>query len=172
VLVEPVFLAPSILEAVSQIPDAATNNPYVNAARNRRNNWLDKQEAFAHYRQKPVFARFSDESLWDYVQGNIISNEDGRVTLRYSREWEARLYTLLLQKGGLVWEALPGVKQPTLAIRATQTDTLFEEAWQLWQEQQPGAAFVEVPDASHMLVMERPSEIAQLILHYLEASHE
>jgi pimeloyl-ACP methyl ester carboxylesterase len=172
VLIDPVFLSPSILEAAAQLPDKGTNSPYVLAARNRRNRWPDKAAAFAHYRQKPVFGRFTDEALWDYVNYNIVPDGTDTVTLRYTREWEAHLYTLLIQQGEAVWAALPKVAHPTLAIRASQTDTLFEEAWLWWQQLQPTATFIEVPEVSHMLVLERPSLVAQIVLAYLKVNSQ
>ncbi len=172
VLIDPVFLAPSMLEMAAQLPDGGAGNPYVMAARNRRNRWSDEQAAFEHYRPKAVFARFSDEALWDYVNSNITPDGQGQVTLRYTREWEAHFYSLLVQQGRAAWEALPQVKQPTLAVRAQETDTLFPEAWQLWQQLQPEATFVEVPHVSHMLVLERPLQIASMIQHYLDMAGE
>jgi len=166
-LLDPVFLGPSLLQAAAQIPDAATQNPYVQGALKRRNRWADKQAAFTHYRRKHVFSRWSDATLWDYVNNAIGPDGSGNVTLRYKREWEARFYSLLLQQGGAVWQALPDVSQPTLAVRATETDTLFPEGWQLWQELQPGATFIEAPNVSHMLIMERPLAMAQLVLDWL-----
>ncbi|MCP4356471.1 MAG: alpha/beta hydrolase [Chloroflexi bacterium] len=166
-LLDPVFLAPSLLQAAAQIPDAATQNPYVQGALNRRNLWTDKKAAFTHYRRKRVFNRWSDAALWDYVNNAIVPDGSGDVTLRYKREWEARFYSLLLQQGGAVWEALPDVRQPTLAVRALETDTLIPEGWQLWQELQPGATFIEAPDVSHLLIMERPLAMAQLVLDWL-----
>ncbi|MCZ7673381.1 MAG: alpha/beta hydrolase [Chloroflexi bacterium] len=60
--------------------------------------------------------------------------------------------------------------QPTLAIRAAQSDTIFPEAWQLWQEVQPEATFVELADVGHMLPMEPPLLTAEIILNWLKTS--
>jgi pimeloyl-ACP methyl ester carboxylesterase len=85
--------------------------------------------------------------------------------LTYPREWESRVYG----KPPLsVWERLPQITQPTLALRATETDTLFPEPWQLWQALQPAATFVEVEDVGHMLPMERPLQAAQTIQEWLK----
>ena len=57
--------------------------------------------------------------------------------------------------------------QPTLAIRAAESNTLFPQAWTHWQKLQPDATFVELPDCGHMLTLERPSQTANIILNYL-----
>lgn len=167
VLIDPVFLSPSIFQALAQLPQPTPDNPWASKARNRRNKWPDKQSAFDLYREKPVFAAWSDDTLWDYVNNNLVLDEQGQMTLRYSREWEARFYELVTTQGAGVWEALPKLTCPTVAVRAVESDTLFPEAWQLWQTLQPDTVFVELPDVSHMLVMERPSWVAETILGYL-----
>jgi hypothetical protein len=54
------------------------------------------------------------------------------------------------------------------------SDTLFPEAWALWQKRQPSATFVEMsganPDTAlgHMLTLEAPEDVAAVVLHWLE----
>ncbi|HFQ93005.1 MAG TPA: alpha/beta hydrolase [Anaerolineae bacterium] len=167
VLVEPVFLLPTLLEMAAAHPDAAYQMPLVQSALRRRNQFESREYAFDRWRRKPVFARWPDESLWDYVNCALIPNaENGGFRLAYPREWEARIYALPPQ---WVWDVLPQVTQPTLGIRGAETDTIAPEAWRLWQEKQPQAEFVEIAGAGHMLLMERPSAAAQTILDYLTA---
>lgn len=168
VLIDPVFMPSAVLEAIAQLPDGVESLPLLTAARRRRTQWPDRQAAFEHYRPKPVFARFSDESLWDYVNNNIVPDGKDGVTLRFSRDWEAHLYHQMMHSGDLVWDYLPQVTQATLAVRAAETDTLFPEAWALWQQLQPQATFVELPAVGHMLMLEQPAVTAQLILQHLE----
>ena len=136
----------------------------VAGALRRRDHWPDRQTAFDRFRHKSVFGRWSDDALWDYVNVGLRPVEEG-FTLAYPREWEAQFYATPPQA---VWQTLPQVQTPTLAIRAAESDTLYPAAWQLWQEKQPGATFVEVADAGHMLTMERPLTVAQIILDWLE----
>ncbi len=164
VLIEPVFLPPQILQLAAAHPDKAAEQPFVLRALNRRNRWQSRQAAFDHFRVKSVFERWSDAVLWDYVN-NGIHEENGEFVLTYPREWEARVYARLPLS---VWERIPQVTQPTLAIRATKSDTLFPDSWQLWQELQPSATFVEMADLGHMLPMERPLLVAETIQNWLE----
>lgn len=167
VFVEPVFLLPTLLEMAAAHPDAAYQMPLVQSALRRRNQFESREYAFDRWRRKPVFARWPDESLRDYVNYALVPDtENGGFRLAYPREWEAQVYAHPPQ---WVWDVLPQVTQPTLGIRGAETDTIVPEAWQLWQEKQPQAQFVEMADAGHMLLMERPSTAAQIILDYLTA---
>lgn len=163
-LVEPVFLPPQILQLAAAYPEEAAKRPFVLRALNRRDRWESRQAAFDRFRKKAVFDRWSDEALWDYVNYGT-HEEDGAVVLSYPREWEGRIYARPPQA---VWEHLPQVRQPTLALRAAESDTIFPEAWQLWQAVQPDAAFVEMPEVGHMMPMERPLLVAETILNWLK----
>ncbi len=164
ILLDPVFLPPDILAAAAANQDRAHEFPMVAGALRRRNHWPDCQSAFARFRRKAVFNRWSDEALWDYVNVALQPEGDG-FRLAYPREWEARFYATPPQA---VWETLPQVQTPTLAIRAAESDTIFPPAWALWQEKQPNATFIEVADVGHMLTMERPLTVAQIILDWLD----
>jgi len=165
VLVEPVFLLPALLEMAATHPDAAYQMPLVQSALRRRRQFTSREYAFERWRSKPVFARWPDASLWDYVNHALAPDaKNGGFRLVYPREWEAQVYARPPQ---WVWEILPQVTQPTLGLRGAETDTIVPEAWQLWQTIQPQARFVELADAGHMLLLERPSAAARLILDYL-----
>lgn len=164
VLIEPVFLPRPILEMAKAHPDQATEMPFVKVARKRRNHWPSRQAAFDHLRPKKAFTRWPDESLWDYVNESLHEVDNG-VVLTYPRKWEARFYSM---PPLTVWDTIPHLTHPTLAIRAAHSDTLFPEAWALWQELQPAAHFVELADVGHMLTLERPLLTAQTILDFLK----
>ncbi len=164
VLIEPVMLPPAILQKIAENPEAGVFNKMVAGALKRRNRWDSREAAFARFRRKSVFDRFSDSALWDYVNSATRETENGGFELTFPREWEARFYSMPPQG---VWRAIEQITHPTLAIRAAESDTVFPQAWQLWQELQPAATFVEEPDCGHMLTLERPSEVATIIKNYL-----
>jgi pimeloyl-ACP methyl ester carboxylesterase len=164
ILIEPVMLPPAILQKIAENPDAGVFNKMVTGALKRRNQWESRKAAFARFRHKAVFDRFSDEALWDYVNSATQQTENGVFELAFPREWEARFYSMPPQA---VWQAVEQLTQPTLAVRAAESDTLFPQAWELWQALQPDANFVEVPDCGHMLTLERPSHVATIVQNYL-----
>lgn len=162
VLIEPVFLPQNVLDLL--VAGAALEDPYetplVKIARKRRNWWSSREEAFRHFRAKEIFARWSDAALWDYVNEGMVDDENGGIRLFYSPQWEARIYTL--PPTG-VWQLIPRISHPTLAMRGRETDTLTGHSWSLWQELQPSAAFEEFVAAGHLLPLELPGEVADQI---------
>ena len=166
VLIEPVFLPPEFLKILAKNQELAKQNPLYPKTLVRRNTWPNRQDAFEHFREKPVFRRLSDDALWDYINDGFQDTEDGQVTLTYRREWEAQIYATLTSS---VWQEIPQLTQPTLAIRGSDSDTLMPQAWQFWQELQPQAQFAEIPDAGHLVPMERPAAVAAQIFDFLSA---
>ena len=165
-LIEPVFLPPHVLAAIQAHPTLAAERPFVLGALRRRDRWPSRADAFARFREKPVFTRWSDEALWDYVNAGLHDDPaTGEVVLSYPREWEARFYS---RPPANVWDELPRLTHPTLAVRAAESDTLFPEAWALWQQLQPAATFVEIAGVGHMLTAEAPEDVAAVVLHWLE----
>ena len=169
VLVEPVFLPPVVLAAARANPRAAAERPFVLAALRRRDRWPDRAAAFARFREKEVFTNFPDETLWDYVNDGMHVNGDGDVALSFPREWEAAFYS---HPPLDVWDDLSRLAHPTLAVRGVLSDTLFPDAWGLWQVTQPGATFVEMDGVGHMLTLEAPQDAATVVLHWLQDQEE
>lgn len=167
VLIEPVFLEPRILQLLAENPAITEEMPMVQKTRKRRANWPDRQTAFDHYRAKSIFDRWSDDALWFYINEGLVETGDGDLTLAFSREWEAQIYTRFPRR---IWEELPFVSQPTLAIRGAESDTLSKESWRLWQDIQPQASFVEIAGAGHMAPMEKSAEVVQVINDFLGQS--
>jgi pimeloyl-ACP methyl ester carboxylesterase len=164
VLVEPILLLPAMLQLLQVEPEAMEEVPIVSAARKRRTHWPSAAVAFEHFRPKPVFARFSDVALRDYLAAGLRPAAEGGVTLAFSREWEAAIYC---HPPADVWQIVPQISQPTLAVRAAESNSLFPEAWELWQNSQQDAVFVEIMDTGHLLLMERPVELAEVVLRFL-----
>lgn len=165
VLIEPVFMPPQVLQVIAALSaEDMRQHPLVQSALYRRSQWATRQEAFDRFRAKPVFARFSDELLWDYVNYSLGENEDGTVSLLFPSAWESQIYANFPMQ---VWEELPKVTQPMLGIRGAESDTLMLEAWEYWQELQPNGKYIEISDTGHMLTLERPYAVAEAILNYL-----
>jgi pimeloyl-ACP methyl ester carboxylesterase len=167
VLIEPVFLLPGVLEHLGQQPDSTQpyNIPLVDIALRRRNEWESQKEAFEHFRAKSVFTRLSDQALWDYVKSGLIQLPSGEFQLLFSPEWEARIYS---RPPVNVWEIIPEIVHPVIFIRGLETNTLVTEAWQLLKQVQIEASFVDIPEAGHLVSIERPGEIAREIECFME----
>jgi pimeloyl-ACP methyl ester carboxylesterase len=167
VLIEPVFLPQKVLQllAAGATQTEPYETPLVKIARDRRNEWPSREDAFIHFRAKDVFSRWSDQALMNYVRYGLVGDGKGGVRLAYDPEWEARIY--LTPPTG-IWDLIPEIAHPTLALRGRETDTLSAESWALWQALQPQAEFDEFEDAGHLLPMERPHAVAQRTTEFVE----
>jgi pimeloyl-ACP methyl ester carboxylesterase len=167
ILIEPVFLMPAILQQVAakEPPLGAEDFDLVRIANSRRSHWPTRQQAFDHFRPKRVFARWSDDVLWDYIYHGLRKVGSGEISLAYSAEWEARIYSLPPTD---VWDALPRLIPPTLALRGQYSDTLVPASWGLWRMSQPQAQFVDMPDVGHLLPMDEPEKTAAVIQEFLD----
>jgi pimeloyl-ACP methyl ester carboxylesterase len=166
IFIEPVFLMPALLRQIAAkgSPLGAEDFDLVRIANSRRRSWESRQEAFDHFRPKRVFARWPDDLLWDYIYYGLRKEESGEITLTYSAAWEARIYALPPTD---VWEFLPRLVPPTLALRGQDSDTVAPGAWQLWRMSQPRAEFVEMDGVGHLLPMEEPEKAAAVIQEFL-----
>ncbi len=166
VLIEPVFFSPATLALLMKTwkSDVADQLPAVKIALRRRDHWSSRQEAFDHFRPKSVFARLTDEALWDYVSAGLVPCDDGGLRLAYPPAMEARVYALSANDP---WELVSGITQPTLALRGSESDTLYLEAWEFWQQTQGSAEFIVIDGVGHLLPMEKPSLVADLIERFV-----
>ena len=166
VLIDPVLLPPFMIRSAQLLPFSWRHKliPIMAGALKRKDSWDSKEALFASYRPKRVFKQFSDEALWDFIEHGTEPTADGRITLIYSKEWEARIYGTPTY----IWHKLNQVTTPTLAIRAEHSQTPNATMWQKWQAQQPQATFVQIPSTSHLVPMEKPHELAPLILDYIQ----
>ena len=60
----------------------------------RRNLWPDAHAAHEHYAAKPLFKRWQQDVLRDYVEHGLVPHPQG-VTLRFTREIETAVYRTL-----------------------------------------------------------------------------
>jgi len=165
VLIEPVLVPRRYLLALKMFGRLAPHRiPLVERTLNRVDRFASQREAFEHYRPKPVFAAIEDAVLWDYVQHGTREIEPGVYALSYPKEWEARCYTLVHN----LWRLLPSLRVPTLAIRAKDSKTLSTASWDRWQAIATGVDFIEVEESGHLLPFEKPDQLADTVLGWLQ----
>jgi len=140
--------------------------PLVRGARRRRQSWPDRQAVRAAYSSKKIFANWDPEVLDDYVETGMVELQQGRVRLRYPREWEARIFAAAPHD---LWAHLSKVSVPTLFVRGEHSDTFLESARLRVEREVPGARTVVITDSSHFVPMERPTELARVIEEFFEA---
>ncbi len=107
----------------------------------------------------------SDESLRIYIEGITRKTNDG-YELIFSPEWEARIYFTGLRDFD-IWRGLPKLEVPTLFLRGAESDTFLEEAARLVKQKQPKARVEALDKSTHLLPLERPKEVFDIMQSFL-----
>jgi pimeloyl-ACP methyl ester carboxylesterase len=173
VLLDPTALPPDILKLIDDARAIGQDHrmPMVEAALRRRNRFADRDEAFAYWRPKPLFADWSDEALWLYVDSLTRPAADGDgLELTWSPEWEAHYYRTLFTE---IWAELPhlSAQLPVLAIRGTTSNAFVEASAAAFQSALPHATLVEIEGHGHLFPQSAPTQAQAIMTEWLEAQN-
>ncbi len=169
IMLDPPIPLPDMLALIREAWDDGyiDKMPLVQGALRRRQVFASREEAFERFRQKPLFADWSDESLWLYIEhGMRPRSNDGGFELRWSTDWEAHYFsTVYLQ----IWEALPRITEspPALLVRGGASDTLVTKAFERIQSLAPALDSIEMARQGHLFPLAAPEETATLIVDWL-----
>lgn len=169
-LVDPVILPPRLVWVLRWMRRLGLRhkNRLVEGALRRRRTWPSRQACYEHYRVKPVFASWTEDSLWAYVTSGTRPRADGQVELAYPPEWEAHIFATA---GTDIWRYVPQLRSatapPLLVIRGEHTDTFRPETQERMERLLPQAHFRIIPDAGHLAPMEHPAETGAVIRDFL-----
>ena len=87
--------------------------------------------------------------------------EEGGVTLSFPREAESRIYGSVEN----AWQLMDEYQENITILRADHSNVINRQTWQKIQTIMPKVKFVNVKDANHMLPLEHPEKLSQLILN-------
>lgn len=171
VLIDPVLFPPwmtALQWLIVRLGLAYRLHPLARGALRRRTAFDSRQAMFDNYRRKAVFARLDDSALQHYVAALAAPAPDGKVKLSYPAEWEARIYVTASLADMEIWGSLPNLKPPVLVLRGSETDTFWESTAARFQRRLPGAVIRSLPQAGHLLPLERPQEVARLMVEFIQ----
>ena len=170
VLLDPVLFVPSLLafwNFTRSIGLGDKVHPLVIGAQKRRRTFNDLEMVFRGYRQRSIFRYMSDDNLRIYIEGITKPSENGNYKLVYPPEWEAQLYRTWLRDSDL-WRGLRNLEVPTLIIRGKETNTFLENAARLVKRKQPKVRVEALEKSTHILPLERPKEVFEIIQSFLK----
>jgi len=161
VLLEPIFLAEHIYSHAVTVHD----HPLAAQALTRTNFWRDESDAMSYLNSRNLFTHWDREMLSLYVRHGMTRGSWGGLQLACPPEQEAALFI-----GGVhfdPWPLLPRVTCPVLLLEGETSDTRqfidFPRAVSLI----PDCIHRLVPQAGHLIPMERPTAVATLIRQFL-----
>ncbi|MCL4274453.1 MAG: alpha/beta hydrolase [Anaerolineales bacterium] len=170
ILLDPVFFVPPFLVGwnfIRAIGLGEKTHPLIPAARKRRREFDNLDVLFRSYRSKPIFRYLNDDSLKAYIAGITKPKADGGYELAYTPEWETHIYLTGLRDFDL-WRGLPNLDVPTLIIRGAETDTFLPNAERLVKKKNPHIRVDTMQNATHILPLEYPREVAELINDFVQ----
>ncbi len=169
VLIDPVILPRHLLRLLDSARkvDPEATFPLTQMALRRRRQWDSREEAFSRFRKNPLFARWPDNTIRAYVDGltRPIPNANGAIELRYSPEWEARIYDKVPND---VWHMALNIQHPTLVIQGADTDTFTDKSKLLLRRIRPDIPVMTLAQTGHLLPMEAPQLVAEEMLTFVE----
>lgn len=142
--------------------------PLIRGARRRRESFPNLDAARSTYAGKSVFATWLPAALDDYVEAAFSGTGEGPVALRYPKAWEVRIFEVTPAS---VWRELRRLQMPILVVRGAGSDTFRPAAARRLRRELPSATVVELPECSHFVPMERPRELAALIVDWCRDRH-
>ena len=171
VLLDPVLFPPYFIafwNVMHRLKIGMRRHPFINAARQRRQQFDDLERLYQGYRRKLVFRYFDDEALRAYVVGIACQVDESGYQLCYSAKWETHIYLTSIQRDMDLWRGLPKLDLPTLIVRGAETDTFWERTGKLVKRKQPKIQVVTLERSTHLVPLERPDEVSNLILSFFE----
>jgi pimeloyl-ACP methyl ester carboxylesterase len=170
VLIDPVIMPPNWLRGLRWMRKLGLSQrqPLVQGALRRRRIWPDRKACYARYRNKRLFKQWPDASLHAYVDAVLQPRRDGQFELIYPPEWEAHIFATSPVD---VWDHVPELGSAaaarTLVIRGEHTNTFRPGSQALMEHLLPEARFHVIPNAGHLVPMERPAETGTVIREFL-----
>jgi pimeloyl-ACP methyl ester carboxylesterase len=141
--------------------------PLIQGASRRRDTFSDLEEVRRSWRGKPVFKSWDPRVLEDYIGSGFCADDSGMVTLRYPKAWEVKIFELT---PAWVWRDLEGLRLPVLFVRGADSDTFLPSAVARARRRVQDVMVVEVEGTSHFLPMERPTDVADIILDWADTT--
>jgi pimeloyl-ACP methyl ester carboxylesterase len=171
-LLDPTLLPPPLARRFRLGRDTgwqATTHPFAVAARERRSRFSSRAEAFSYWRDRRLFADWSDAALDRYVDGMLHPAAGGGFELRWSPAWEAYYYESIYLDG---WDDIARLDPalPVLVV-AGGTSNAFEAAErQRIAEAVPAATMAVIAGHGHLFPQSAADDTAALIEGWLARS--
>jgi pimeloyl-ACP methyl ester carboxylesterase len=163
ILIEPIFLPEEFYSMKISVKD----HPLASKSIKRTNNWKNEEQAWAYLKSKSLFSDWDEEVLALYIKYGMEKQKSGDLKLACTPESEAAMF--MGGSSSNPWPLLDKLTCPVLVIEG---------------EKSPNKEFVDLPKAvsllrhgkyksvdgaGHLIPMQKPKEVAQIIKEFLAA---
>ena len=138
----------------------------VRAARQRREIFAARRQAYDNYASKPPLSALDPEALAAYVDFGFEDLADGSVRLLCRGENEARIYEASFSHPAFA--RLGAVGCPTLVACGAKSDDFTPEVLAPVVQRLPSGRLEALPELGHFGPLERPAVVAESIIRCLD----
>lgn len=162
--IEPVLLPPWVY-AIARSPLHPIMRErfgLVRTARARRARWPSRAAVLAAYRDKPLFTRWADGVLEDYLRDGLVEDDQG-VRLACAPDWEAANFGA---QAHAMWRAVAKAAPRLNVLKSGRGSTVMRPG----AVRRLGATLDAWPDAGHLAPMETPERCADWLADRIAAA--
>ena len=165
ILIDPVLLPLRYIFAIALLKCIGRKDLFFLAkrARNRKNGWKDRHEAYEYFKTKGLFKNFQDGLLRSYITYGLKPMSNGSMELLCPPEAEARIFENYPLD---VWLWPKKICVPSLIIRGKYSDVLSKNEVKKFCTKCNTASAHTLKNAGHLAPMEKPEEIARIIKNF------
>ena len=164
ILIEPIFLPQDFYK----IQISVDEHPLASKSIKRRNFWDDAAVARTYLRSRGLFKYWDDEMLDLYIKYGMVPGETGGLQLTCPPQKEASLFM-----GGMPydpWPMLPRVGCPVLVVEGENSANSNYIDLKKAVSMFPNASYQLILSAGHLIPMEKPAEMIQIISKFFSYS--
>ena len=166
VLIEPAMVELPMSLLMKLLPQLVRKAKLIQGTLNKTDNWNDRESYLAFIKKFSGYKHFPD-ATFEAFSHNAVKENDGKMELVFSNEWEAHNYTqapyLMPHLKKLEKNAIP-----TLAIRGAANKFFASNLWPQWQKVQPSALFKQDENYGHLMPLEAPEDTVEIITNGLK----
>ena len=156
-LIEPIFLPEQAYTSIRTVEQ----HPLALKAIKRKNSWLDRNDTRSYLKGRNLFAAWDSEMLELYLEHGFVEPGGSGLALACSPSDEASLF--MGSTAINPWPLLSEVKCPVLVLEGEKTGNRsfvdLQKAMALFRN----ADYVEVKGAGHLVPMEQPGTVYELM---------
>ncbi len=160
ILIEPIFLP----EDFYRVQITVDQHPLASKSIKRRNYWESDNAAKEYLRSKKLFSNWDDEMLDIYIRYGMVTGDTGGLTLACHPRREAALFMGGMQANP--WPLLEKVQCPALVMEGGESENRNYIDLKKASEMLPRGEFMVMEGAGHLVPMEKPGEVMQVVHSY------
>ena len=163
ILIEPIFFP----EDYYRMDLGPENHPLASKSLKRRNHWKNTSDVKAYLKTKPLFANWEETFLDLYIEHGTMGDKDGGLELTCAPPREAAIY--MGDKSHDPWPLMSKIQCPVLVLEGAESSNREHINLCAAAGRFPDGRFQRITGAGHLIPMEKPKEILEIICDFVRS---